>query len=314
MVKIRIVFILFLGLLSLPAFSEGREDCLSALQKLNHLIESNHFETRRGFSHYVRTFPQSFSETLAQLGPDEHWVDAGSGEGFAIEDFFKREAIEETLLMKGARAGYFQYQTEVITKAQAQFILAAFNSKGLEQKPRVTGVTFVMERNPPAQPKLNFYTGRFFEEIAESELGSAALISDFYGVVSYSPNLSQVIQRYHQILKTGGKAYILVGDFVERPQVGAVGWDAPLANSRVKKANGTEVSLLDWLKSLKGFSASVEAREMAPRYSVGSTTGGIRRYSLILEKTQESLEIPHLRLMDSDLGKPPVRIFEELSQ
>jgi len=317
-----LLFSLILALVSSAAFAGTRPPCPSAFEKLTGMIESNMFQTRREFSHYVSTFPQSFAEQLARLGPEGHWIDAGSGDAFALEDFFKQVVVEGSVLKQGARPFFLEQSREKVSAEQAEFIARAFNFTDAAQKPRVTGISFVMEREPPKHEKLQIKTGRFFEDIPVSELGSAGLISDLYGVMSYSPKLDEVIRRYHQILKKGGRAYVHIGDYIERPLVRSVirsmafetpGWDAPFANSQVRKANGQTVSLLEWVQNLPGFKVSLEYRDMEQKTSKGELSGVIKRYTLIFEKTDEELEIPSLRLIESDSGKPPTRTFLELT-
>ncbi len=315
-----LALILFLG--SVTTVAETGRNCPSAFERLTGIIESNFFQTRREFSHYVSTFPQSFSERLARLGPQDHWIDAGSGEAFALEDFFKQQVVDAANLKRGTRPGFFRQTREQVSAEQAEFIARAFNLKDGSQKPRVTGISFVMEREPPKHEKLQIKTDRFFEDIPLEELGSAELISDLYGVMSYSPRLDEVLRRYHQILKPGGLAYVHIGDYIERPLVPSVirsmafenpGWDAPFANSQVRKANGQTVSLLEWVQNLPGFKVSLEYRDLVEKSFRGEISGVIKRYTLVLEKTQESAQIPSLRLTESDSGKPPTRTFLELS-
>lgn len=313
---------LFLAFYSASAFARPPQNCPSAFERLTGIIESNFFQTRREFSHYAGTFPQSFSEQLARLGPAGHWIDAGSGEAFALEDFFKAVVVDEAVLKKGTRPGFFRQTREHVTDDQADFIARAFNFKEEVEKPRVTGISFVMEREPPRHEKIQIKTGRFFEDIPIEELGSADLISDLYGVMSYSPRVDEVLRRYHQILKPGGRAYVHIGDYIEKPLVQSVirsmafekpAWDAPFANSQVRKANGQTVSLLDWVQTLPGFRVTLEYRDLIEKSFRGDISGVIKRYTVVFEKTGEPLQVPSLRLTESDSGKPPTRTFLELS-
>jgi len=178
-----------------------------------------------------------------------------------------------------------------------------------------------MERKSPEIPGVEFKTGRYFEDIPDAEISRADIITDLYGVMSYSPRVDEVLRKYHKILKTDGKAYIFIGDYVQVPpligmfseaRLGESGWFAPFATSQVKLKNGKTVTLLDWVMSLKGFKAQLDFRKVEQRTWSSSTPGSILRSTIVLEKNSDEAEIPSLRLMESNQGKPPVRVFEEV--
>lgn len=311
-------------LLQCCAFVGAAEShCPESFGKLNRLVERNFFETRRDFEKYAELFPSSFLAIISKLHSDGHWIDAGSGEGFALQDLFNQTVIEPSKFIKNADAAFWRPRKILIDSEQVWESAALLNFREAEDKPKITGITFKMDREPPQIPNLTFKTGRFFEDIPLAELNQADLITDLYGVISYTPRLDEVLRRYHSLLKETGKVYIFVGDYLSVPQhmglrrverVGEVGWYSPFANSTVKKPDGLEVSLLDWIKSLPEFKAHIEHVEIQQVPKRGLVPGTIERSTLILEKTEKPSHIPILRLVESDEGKPPIRKFEEVSQ
>lgn len=262
-------------------------DCTLTMASLNRIIQRNRFQTRRDFVGYINYFPDSFLKQLGDLGPEGHWVDAGSGEGQAIADFFSPKAL---------------------TEIETDPLIRPIVNKSIEQKPRATGISYKMEGDIPSSPKAEFRIGRLFENIATDEIAKADIITDLYGVATYSPRFEQVLSKYHAILKTGGKAYIFLG-YIEKPYSGE--WvennfhEAPFILSTVKKANGEKVNLVEWAQAIKGFKANIEIQgPKNKRYPVPTT--------LVLEKVSENAEIPFLKLWGSDLNTPPTRHYEEV--
>lgn len=299
-----------------------QSSCLQSLAKLNQLIDQHFFETRRDFYKYQEHFPQSFLSSLERLDGSSHWIDSGSGEAFAIEDFLKPQVMDPVRAMDNAEPNYRRPARVVLDRKEIESISTKLNSKGINEKPGITGVTFKMERPAPAIPKLKIKQGRFFEDIPADEFTPADLITDLYGVASYSPRVDEVLRRYHMLLKPGGQAYVFVGDYIETPfyrgiiniqRDGEPRWDSPFMESKVRKLDGEIVPLLDWMMALPGFKPRLEFQTLQQKGMNGVEPGLRKRFTVILEKTSESAQIPILRLLVADDGKPPVRFFEEVS-
>jgi hypothetical protein len=69
---------------------------------------------------------------------------------------------------------------------------------------------------------------------------------------------------------------------------------------------------LDWIKSLPDFNAKVEKVVIQQSKKGNLVPGEIERSTLVLEKRTEQSNIPLLKLLESDDGKPPIRKFEEV--
>ena len=295
--------------------------CAQALAKLDRLIQSNTFEVRRDIYHYTELFPQTFIEQLASLEKEDHWIDAGSGEGFAVEDLANKTVLDSPSLLQQMEPTFRKPRRVKVNSEALRAAADKLNGKDTSEKPQITAVTVKMERTPPQMEKVKFKTGRYFEDIPNEEFSPGDMITDLYGVMSYSPKVDKVLRKYHRILKMNGRAYIFIGDYVPASrvnsffrvlQVGESGWDAPFAKSQVKRKDGSTVTLLDWVLSLKGFKASVQHREVEAASWGHASTGPILRSTLVLEKVTRDFDIPNLRLVHTTEGKPPVRTFEEV--
>ena len=314
------LFFLILGLALLGVPSPGLAEpethpCFAAFERLNGLIGGNSFETRRDFQHYVQMLPQSFLDRLATLKAGDHWLDAGSGEGFAVEDFFRTIVLNPNQLLLDSGPNWGKARKIQMDPNAIKEAALALNYKDYTDKPKVTAVAYKMFRPAPENPNLTVKIGRFFEDIPVEEFPRTDLISDVFGVASYSPKLLEVLRHYHRILKPGGRAYIFMGDYVEPSETGDFqGWDAPFAQSRVKLPTGSQITLLEWMKKISGFQISLESRrvDQKPRYRNGISS--LLRSTIVLEKSAEEFHAPPLQLLNADEGKPPLRVFEEVSK
>lgn len=320
----RSIFLLgFLFASLVVSATEPKGACVAALEKLNHQIEGNFFETRRDFERYIETFPATLVKDLSHLSSEGHWLDAGSGEGFALQDYFNRKVFDPEKALRNAAPGFGRPRKLNLDSVVLRESGNRLNQKTPKERGRITGVTYKMERRDPQVEGLRILSGRFFEDIPNEEIKRADIITDLYGVMSYSPRVDKVLSKYHATLKKGGRAYIFLGDYIETPDFSIslramphqeMGWDAPFALSKVKKKNGERVSLLEWVMFLPGFRARLEANQVEPTSTAGVLPGVRQRTTLVLEKVEDSADIPPLRLLEADEGKPPTRFFEEVSE
>lgn len=270
---------------------------------------------------YIEIFPDSFVVSVAMLNDSHHWVDAGSGEGHALAEFMQNESEMPQQFLPNSGASWFRKTQIHFDEPLVKKALRVMNARELDEKPQITGVTYHMSSKRDEPSRINFKVGKFFEDIPIEEIRKADLITDLFGVMSYSPRIDEVLSRYHALLKPNAKAYIFVGDYLEVPfytgffkkqNVGEAGWFSNFGISRVRKRNGEEVPLLDWISSLSGFNSRIESRRLSQPPAKGVKAGVVERRTLVLEKNGEPLRIPRLRLVDSDGDKPPFRVFEEI--
>jgi len=144
---------------------------------LHEIVKRNGFSKGRTLEDYVDFFGPEFSEALAALPDGAHWIDMGSGENRAIEEF-----------MRGA-------------EAQGRRVFA-------------TGITYKAGREIyEPTPGLRVLEGRYLENIANQEIvgppyGKADIITDVMGVLSYADHVDDTLRTYVQLLKPNGVIYI----------------------------------------------------------------------------------------------------------
>lgn len=132
------------------------------------------WETTRGLDEYDAVFKGELKKLLATLGPSDHWIDMGSGDGRALLDYY----------LQGGKA-----HTTGIT---------------FERKPATA----------PDPRKMRSLVGRYVEEIPIDEIigpaGKPKVITDLVGPVAYTSDLHKVLSIYEEVLADDGVALIVL--------------------------------------------------------------------------------------------------------
>ncbi len=234
-----LIFWQVLALVSFGASGSAAVTCQLALKGARQEIQKNKFITNRSLENYSsRLFP-SFRQRMSELKPNDLWIDLGGGEGRAAEE-------------------YLQSKINPLEAAQVYLITyVGRRSSILKRKIEI----------PSFQGKLKVLEGRFFEEIPDQEIPQADMITDFYGVLSYTGDLSLTLRKIFRHLKLHGELYIHSSNMV----------------TSIETSNGV-MSLTSFLKSLSGL--QVEGQD------------GI----LKITKEQEEIKVPPLSLLSSGLN------------
>lgn len=204
-------------------------------------MEKNKFITNRGLEEYFYELHPDFKTKLKSLGSQDHWIDLGAGKVHAQIDFLK-----------------------------------TFSSNN--QAPQVTAVAYKLDRwfpVPRFSGKLTVKEG-LFEKMATQDFTKAAVITDVFGVLSYSKDLSLSLQKTVDLLETKGELYILTTPYT----------------TRIQRGNET-FSLIEYLATIPGL-------KVEGRWGVIKVT-----------KEVNNLLIPQLELHSFKDDAPPYRQFRE---
>jgi len=292
------------------------------------------FSRKRTILEYLRIFPTEVGDKIASMGGDELILEAGSGEGIAAEQLFgfSLETLlrEEEALFDKSRAKW-----ELVIDPSAT--LKRIGEKPLKDRPRIIGVSKEMDRKPvlgPYQGKLEFQTGRFFEDLPVQVFGNPKLILDPIGVMSYTAHPSEVLRTYLDILAPGGDIYMFLDgsrieiemrrSFTLGDGVQAIKALKPVFANRprwiVEKAGSLrQAYFIDWLVSLS--QPGLEVRELETKMLLSLEKDQKKflrenRYTTIhIRKTGTGpFRIPQLELVKADASNnPPDRLFKIIS-
>jgi hypothetical protein len=225
-------------------------------------VAANNFQVTRPLGYYANRLGDGFMKDLAGLGGGGHWLDGGSGEGVAIEQYHQLGANPQALRFAGQGG----------TESMERIARASHRDRAY-----VTGVTYHMSRpgTRDYDGKLRHLVGRLLEDIPDSELGKADLISDVYGVFAYSNRLDLAMLKYLTALKARGALYI---------------FNSHMSRSTVERTGRQPRPLIDFLRSIEG----VDVAELG---------GGVYRVA----KNGRPVRIPRLQLVSESAQTPPER-------
>lgn len=172
---------------------------------------------------------KSFPEALSRLGPDEIWLDLGAGKG----------------------------------KAGIEF-LRSFSD--LKKAPRVALIAYKLDRwlpFPSMEGKLITRDGQTFETMDFSHFGKVDLITDVYGVLSYSQDFHAALSKAFHLLNEGKSLYLYTD----------------VSKTTFTKTDGSVIGLETFLRSIQGL-------EVTGRLGV-----------LKITKQSDQVQIPLFRLI-----------------
>lgn len=155
------------------------------------------------------------------------------------------------------------------------------------EKARVTAVSVIRPPGPALAeiegrfppPQFRYLAGKPIEERAAADIGGTDLITDVYGPLQYARQIDAVMGTYGRLLKPGGRLFAVLPaiTFLEK--------------------DGTQAGLTDWLGSVRGFTA----------HQIPDPRSHLRE--VILERNEDAVEVPPLRLLRAVEGTPPMREF-----
>lgn len=234
----------FLGLIFI-SFKVAVGADLSDCDRIWKRIESGGFHEKRDLSDYEETLGSQFFDSLRALKPNESWLDAGSGQTHAVTEYLEAHPA-------GGQA-------------------VAVTIKPITENPE--RIDYWSQN----QQRLKMFVGKAFGKIEKTELGQPKVISDFFGVISYTTEPDRVLQTYLDILAPGGEIFI----------------HTDLAHTQiVSNISSQPLTLLQWMRSI-------------PEVQIESVRPGTFK----ITKTRSSIEVPRLELVSIQDDQPPKRVF-----
>jgi hypothetical protein len=229
----------------------------------------------RSLLSYAVVLPQDFRRDLANLGPEDRWLDIGAGEGRAILDY---ETAKYDVMLK-PRA------------AKAKGVAMSIEDRRT-QRWHETAATLEPGR-------ISYLSGRRFREYSSAELGEFQLITDVLGAFSYTRYLSAFMEQALALLPVNGTLYTVLQDVRSETGTNQPFYaDSPFLTELVKP-DGSELKVCAWLKAISCVQVSCELRAKS---SPPAEVYGVR-------KTCGEVAVPRLELMHYQAGTPPERRF-----
>ncbi|WP_413612441.1 hypothetical protein [Bdellovibrio sp. HCB-110] len=199
------VFVFSLVLLFSGVTASASEQCSSLFLVQNWEVSSrvrkNKFVTNRDLYEYREVLHTDFMNSLSKLTPDQHWVDLGAGKANAQIDYIKSFS-------------------NPLSAAQA------------------TGVAYKLDRwfSPPKfDGKLQIKEGAF-EQQPTATWKKADLVTDVFGVISYTHDLHTSLQKVFDLMNVKGELYIFTTNY----------------HTSIKVGEKKSLSLMDFLATIEG--------------------------------------------------------------
>ena len=233
----------------------------------------------RSLRNYTHVLPRDFDRALADLGPEDRWLDIGAGMGFAILDYYNPNY--DLLHPEGReRRGKKARAVAISIEDRSHFGWQATAAR--------------LEAN-----QIRYLSGKRLREYKPEELGRFQLITDVYGGFSYTSDLSRFMENVLGFLTLQGGFYAMLKNV--RPEDGSSAPSVPDSSvaTQISKPDGPEVPICAWLKSITCVQVTCEARNWNP----SGESYGIR-------KVCNDVTVPRLETTLFQAGMPPVRRFQ----
>lgn len=272
---------------------------LPLAERLPTIVASNYFNTSRGFYSYTTEFSDPFLQDLSRLNGDSHWIDAGAGELFAIEEYLGgiihptqagiplgKSLVER--LKPAVDDPLFEKHDFKMDREKALGLLREILDKPISQKASVTGISYRISRPefPNPDGRIRILRDRYFEDIPDAEIlgtsGKADIITDFYGIMAYS-KYDEVLRRYVNLIKEDGTIYLALGS--DKDGFGHL--------SQIRDTQGNQQSLAEWLQNLEGLDVEIYGSFARSRENL------IERVARIRKKPGANVSIPNLQLIQT---------------
>jgi len=229
---------------------------------------------------YASILSSEFDRSLADLGPKDRWLDIGAGEGRAILDYYAPRY--DSMHLEGReRRG-----------KKAQAVAMSIEDR---RTPRWHKTAASLEAH-----HIQYLFGRRLREYSLEELGHFQLITDVIGGFSYTEYLSLFVEKVLGILDVNGMFYTLLLDVLPEYGANRTLYPDTLFLTEIANADGSDVKVCSWLKSVTCVDVTCESRTESKR--------PIEIYRI--KKVCNSVTVPALVSLHYKAGTPPQRRFQ----
>lgn len=259
-----------------PGFAEEQA-------KLEEIYRSRGREVPRGYvvdrslEAYTGMLPAEFDRALAELGPQDRWLDIGAGEGQAILDYYTSRY--DRLHPEGRKR----------RGKKAKSVAISIEDR---RTPRWHKAAAALERG-----KVQYLHGKRLREHAPEALGRFRLITDVMGGFTYALDLSRFVQRVMDLLELDGSFFTVLQDVEVEQQTNRPFYDGYPFSTEIENPGGPKVTICSWLKRITCAEVRCEPKE--------DWIPPMEAYHV--RKVCESATVPPLVPVEFAAGTPPLR-------
>lgn len=233
----------------------------------------------RSLAAYGLALQPGFAQSLANLGPEERWLDIGAGQGLAVLDYFSQDYDPR---QAGRRERHIKKGRAVAMSIEDR------------RTPRWQQTADTLEPN-----QIRYVFNKPLREYSSQELGQFQLISDVIGGFSYTENLSLFMDKVLSLLTVNGTFYTVAQDVRNEAGSNKPHYAGDPFLTRIRNAAGEDVGICAWLKQISCVEVSCDYK--------GDWIPPIETYRI--RKTCNATVVPPLKNERFVAGTPPERLF-----
>jgi len=260
-----------------PAFSEQVSKQADIYQSRGVAVPEGYVVDRSLLSYSIALSPE-FKQSLANLGPDDRWLDIGAGEGRAILDYC---TAKYDAMLKGAEP----------SEKKASAIAISIEDRRTAQWHQTAAS---LDPN-----QIQYFFGKRLQEYSLEELGRFRVITDVMGAFSYTRYLSVFMEKALGFLQLNGNLYTVLQDVHSEHGTNRPFYPNASFLTEIVNADGSKVSVCAWLKSISCVEVTCELK---PSWSPPIEVYRIR-------KVCNDVRVPGLAPIHFEAGTPPERRF-----
>ncbi|MEO7727202.1 MAG: hypothetical protein ABIS45_08105 [Burkholderiales bacterium] len=238
------------------------------------------YTVNRSLADYAGALTAGFDSSLANLGPQDRWLDIGAGEGQAILDYYTADYDRDHPEARARRG----------TKAQA--IAMSIEDR---RTPAWTTIAAMLDAN-----QTQYLFSRRLREYSLKELGQFQLITDVIGGFSYATDLSLFVEKVLGFLQVNGSFYTVLQDVNSDAGTNQPYYANAPYLTEIKKADGSDVKVCSWLKRISCVEVTCELK----------TSWKPPVESFRVRKICNEVVVPALEPVHYAAGTPPERRFK----
>jgi SAM-dependent methyltransferase len=229
---------------------------------------------------YTNFLPDEFDRALANLSPEERWLDIGAGQGRAILDYYT-PAYDKTHRAGRKRRG-----------KKARSVALSIEDR---RTPQWHKAAAALEAD-----KVQYLHGKRLREYSREELGRFQLITDVMGGFSYTTDLSRFMQSVLHFLELNGSFLTVLQDVKLEQGTNKPYYDGYPFATEIENPGGSQATICSWLKSIACTEVRCESKEdWSPPLEVYH-----------VRKVCEDTSVPALLPVNFAAGTPPQRGYQ----
>ena len=234
----------------------------------------------RSLISYSFTLSAEFERALANLGPDDRWLDIGAGRGQAVLDYY------------GERYDSMHPEGRERRGKKASAVAMSIEDR---REPAWYQTAASLEAN-----KIQYIYGKRLREYTLEQLGKFQIITDVLGGFSYTENLSTFMEKTLGFLAVNSSFFTVLQDVHSESGQNSPFYPGARYLTELVDVDGSELKVCSWLKRITCVEVTCEfKRNWRPHIEVYR-----------IHKVCDNVAVPTLTPVHFEAGTPPERRFQ----